>query len=313
MQDDSITYQSGITGDIRNLFASKGTLGNLYDNKFRPIMHQEPGFAFSKYFALQQNTSSSAKDSTLLTIAYLHEPITQFASERGLTQMRPLWSFYFATDHDLLRFHYIYYEETMRQAKAFSDKITSHAQEIVSEGYAEIVALSARQALGATYFAGTPENPILFLKEISSNGNFQTVDVIFPSSPFFLYANPHWLAYMLEPLLEHQNAGLYPNDYSMHDLGAHFPNATGHPDGKDERMPVEECGNMLIMGLAYAQALIDQGTQDVSRDHGLKQARRWIDKAGRYNVWKQWTSYLVDSGLLPEYQRKFTRHRLNQF
>jgi hypothetical protein len=42
----------------------------------------------------------------------------------------------------------------------------------------------------------------------------------------------------------------------MHDLGAHFPNMTGHPDGSDEYMPVEECGDILIMGLALMNSLL---------------------------------------------------------
>lgn len=41
----------------------------------------------------------------------------------------------------------------------------------------------------------------------------------------------------------------------MHDLGAHFPNLTGHPAGHDEYMPVEECGDMLIMGLSLVNSL----------------------------------------------------------
>lgn len=36
-------------------------------------------------------------------------------------------------------------------------------------------------------------------------------------------------------------------------LGAAYPNATGHNDGADEAMPLEECGNMLIMTLSYTQ------------------------------------------------------------
>jgi hypothetical protein len=36
---------------------------------------------------------------------------------------------------------------------------------------------------------------------------------------------------LLEPLFIHQEAGLYPNKYSIHDLGSSFPNATGHPEG----------------------------------------------------------------------------------
>lgn len=82
----------------------------------------------------------------------------------------------------------------------------------------------------------------------------------------------------------------------MHDLGAHFPNATGHPDGYDEAMPVEECGNMLAMGLSYARTL-DDGTKK-----GRKAAQAWINKDGRYQLWKQWTGYLTEFGLIPDYQ-----------
>lgn len=178
------------------------------------------------------------------------------------------------------------------------------------------------------------------MKEISSNGNFQTVDVIFPSFPFFLYTNPRWLAYLLEPLIEHMLSGQYPNTYSMHDLGTHFPNATGHPDGKDEYMPVEECGDMLTMGLALVNSLIYEtgvsagsvwsssgsdimdsnpenspfaltqlGVQDDvfgiddrwgGSDKGIRQARKWVKKS--YSLWKQWTGYLVEFTLEPHNQ-----------
>jgi Domain of unknown function (DUF4965) len=49
--------------------------------------------------------------------------------------------------------------------------------------------------------------------------------------PMFLYLQPEILGLLLEPLFLHQEAGLYPNKYSIHDLGASFPNATGHADG----------------------------------------------------------------------------------
>jgi len=211
-----------------------------------------------------------------------------------------------------------------------------------SDSYVDIVALSARQVLGATSFSGTPDNPVIFLKEISSNGNSQTVDVIFPAFPFFLYTNPRWLAYLLEPLLEHQLSGQYPNKYSMHDLGTHFPNQTGHADGRDEYMPVEECGDMLIMGLALVNSLKygnDKEAQSLwstlgNADYneadtesvfplttlgslsgiahvddtwgggakGDKQAEKWLKKS--YKLWKQWTAYLVEFSLEPHNQRK---------
>lgn len=120
----------------------------------------------------------------------------------------------------------------------------------------------------------------------------------------------------------------------MHDLGAHFPNATGHPEGRDEYMPVEECGNMLIMGLALVNSLkydtepasiwsaagddtplestrgsfplhIDaEGMDDTFggpiQAKGEKQARQWIQKS--YKLWRQWTGYLVREALIPANQ-----------
>jgi hypothetical protein len=56
--------------------------------------------------------------------------------------------------------------------------------------------------------------------------------------PFFLYANSQLLKFNLEFLFQNEEGGLYPNEYSMHDLGSNFPNATGHVEGNDEYMPV---------------------------------------------------------------------------
>src|ERR1700712_3979574 len=153
------------------------------------------------------------------------------------------------------------------------------------EAYHTITSLTVRQSFGATQLVGTKEQTYMFMKEISSNGNTQTVDVVFPLHPIILYTNPELLKYLLEPLFENQESGHYPNKYSIHDLGAHYPNATGHPDGRDEEMPVEECGNMLIMALAYAQR-----SRDVA----------YLKK--HYEKLKQWSSFLVDHSLIPANQ-----------
>lgn len=278
----------------------------------------------------------------MFTIAHIQDPVVQFASARGLTFMRPLWASWFSSVESLLAFHYLDYHSAFKLAANYSSQLAEDARKSGSDEYVDIVALSARQAMGATSFAGTPDNPILFIKEISSNGNFQTIDVIFPAFPFFLYTNPRWLTYMLEPLIEHTLSGQYPNKYAMHDLGAHFPNATGHPDGRDEYMPVEECGNILIMGLAIVNSLtydtdaaagsvwasmgsekfdpnpansafslnnLEERGGIVGLDDswggstkGVKQAQKWVERS--YKLWRQWTGYLVEYSLEPEHQRR---------
>lgn len=138
----------------------------------------------------------------------------------------------------------------------------------------------------------------MFLKEISSNGNTQTIDVIFPATPIFYYLNPDLIKLLLDPHFENQESGHYPNKYAIHDLGTHYPNATGHEDGGDEAMPLEECGNNLIMMLAYAQR---SGNVDYLKDH--------------YPLLKQWVEYLVLESVYPEEQLStddFAGHLANQ-
>lgn len=313
----------------------------MTDHKFRPIQDREPVFAFSKSFA-PSSQSSKAMKSVTFTIALIQEPVVQYASARGLTQMRPLWHSWFQTVEELLQFHYHDFSNAGTLAANYSTQLEKDAYLSGAEDYVDIVSLSARQVMGATTFSGTAEDPILFLKEISSNGNFQTIDVIFPAFPFFMYTNPRWLAYLLEPLIEHMLSGQYPNTYTMHDLGTHFPNATGHPDGKDEYMPVEECGNILIMGLALVNSLryddtaaasslwstqgaspkisndnpgnfpLDNlqelsgiGQQDAKWGGGVEGellAKKWVQRS--YRLWHQWTGYLVEFSLKPANQRE---------
>jgi len=332
-----VYHQAGTSAALRQHFAETGSLRNEIDRGFRRIMQEEPVFAFSKSFKLGSKTRDSRdgcskkEDSVVFTFALVQDPVVQFAAARGLTLMKPLWAAYFESDTEFIRYHYDDFKTASYLARNYSDTLAKDAYESGSQDYQDIAALSARQVLGATQFSGTPENPILFLKEISSNGNFQTVDVIFPAFPFFLYTNPRWLAYLLEPLLEHQLSGQYPNDYSLHDLGSHFPNATGHPDGNDEYMPVEECGNMLIMGLALANALRydtepafmsagssvaqpieaaaarewhtavdEQGLDKGLITTGEKAAEKWLARS--YKLWDQWTGYLVRESLIPHNQ-----------
>lgn len=101
--------------------------------------------------------------------------------------------------------------------------------------------------------------------------NVNTVNVIMPAWPILLYTNPTLGKCPLLGLLEYQTTGQYPNAWAIHDLGSSYPNAAGHNAGNDEAMPLEECGNVLIMALSYTQKSDDISliTQYVSAHRDL--------------------------------------------
>ena len=209
----------------------------------------------------------------------------QFESATGNQSVPCLWTSYFDDDTSAVEYFYNDYETGSGIATSFDQQVSSDSIAAGGQDYASITSLAVRQAFGALEFTNTPETPYVFLKEISSSGNVQTVDLIFPFHPIAIYANATILKYMLDPLFINQEAGYWPYQFSIHDLGSAFPNATGHNDGNAEQQPLEECGNMLIMTLAYAQRAND--------DAYLAQ---------HYDILKQWNDYLVNDSLIPANQ-----------
>lgn len=180
-----------------------------------------------------------------------------------------------------MTFFYNDYSESTSLATDLDNKVATDSLAAAGQNYLTLTSLSVRQTFGALQFTGTEADPLVFLKEISSNSDIQTVDVIFPAIPLILYSNPDILNYLLKPLFLNQENGHYPNTNAIHDLGT-FPLAKGYPDGTDEPQPLEECGNMIIMVLAYAQKT---GDDDYLTQH--------------YPILKQWAGYLVDEALIP--------------
>ncbi|KAJ7860128.1 hypothetical protein B0H13DRAFT_1639665, partial [Mycena leptocephala] len=182
------------------------------------------------------------------------------------------------------------YIAALARAQAFDAQVQADASKI-SADYAAVVALSIRQAFAATEItlsktssgAFNVTDVLVFMK--GDDGNVNTVDVMFPAWPVLLYTNPAMGKYLLEGLFRYQASGQYPNKWSVHDLGSSYPNALGHNDGKDEAMPVEESGNMIIMALSYAQK-----TGDISQ---LQQYSALLD---------QWTQFLISDSLIPANQ-----------
>ncbi|KAH7319365.1 glutaminase GtaA [Rhexocercosporidium sp. MPI-PUGE-AT-0058] len=274
---DKLTYQSGSDVNVRGAFQQNAKLGNTKDPNYRPINQDYPVFGFSVDLG-----TVTGSINTLYTIGLTQEQAIQFDGATGIVPLASLWTSYFSSETEALSFFYNDYGTATSTASSLDNKIATDSMNAGGQDYLTITSLSTRQALGATQLVGNSTKQYLFLKEISSDGNVQTVDVIFPFYPILLYLQPSLAKSMLDPLFENQESGQYPNMYSMHDLGAHYPNATGHPDGKDEPQPLEECGNMLIMTLAYAQRTNDNAYLSL-----------------HYNILKQWTQYLIQEALIP--------------
>ncbi|CAD7928421.1 unnamed protein product [Amoebophrya sp. A120] len=138
-------------------------------------------------------------------------------------------------------------------ARKFDSTLGTSLRASGGKKYADLAHLSYRQCTGALTvgYDTARKKPLFFVKEISSDGDVSTVDVIAPMSPVLLHFNPTLLQDLLEPLLIYANneTGVAKYNYSLpfapHDLGT-WPVAR-RPGNKQEDMPLEETGNMLLL------------------------------------------------------------------
>ena len=157
------------------------------------------------------------------------------------------------------------YDNLLARCKAFSDKLVADATAKGSEKYGEILLLAVRQVMAAHKVVADQEGQVLFIsKECGSNGCGATVDVTYPSAPMFLLYNTELMKGMLRPVMRYAATAEWVFDYAPHDVGQ-YPLLNGQAygvtrkDGKVEiseywQMPVEECGNMIVLFAAICDA-----------------------------------------------------------
>jgi len=213
-----------------------------------------------------------------------------FSIEYFYRKIRPYWRRDGAGIAELLQTAERDYEPLTQRCAAFDAEIATDLQNVGGEGFAALCALAFRQCIAAHKLAVDFDGTALFLsKENFSNGCIATVDVTYPSAPFFLLLNPALLRAMLTPILDYASTSRWRFPFAPHDLGT-YPLCNGQVYGGGERteenqMPVEECGNMLILLAALTQ--VEGHTEYVQK---------------YWPLLTEWAEFLRTEGLNPENQ-----------
>ena len=198
-------------------------------------------------------------------------------------------------------------EEILGRCEAFDKQLLADAEAIGGEDYATVVVASYRQSIAAHKLVADEKGDALFIsKENDSNGCAATVDVSYPSVPLYLLYNPELVRAMCRPVMRFAKMPVWHYDFAPHDVGRypilngqvyaahsrirnHSEGVTPTPfyfypktvDAYDIRMqmPVEECGNMLLMVAALGHA---DGNWDMARED--------------LEIFRMWSKYLMEYG-----------------
>lgn len=200
------------------------------------------------------------------------------------------------------------------RAEALDTEIEERARRLGGDAYVYLCNMSYRHSIAAHKLIEDDAGNVVFLsKENDSNGCIGTVDVSYPSVPLYLLYNTELVKGMLRPVFQFAASDVWEYDFAPHDVGRYpyawgqvyglngalggicydgsngavFPPYYQYPAGSGiydvvYQMPVEECGNMLLMTAAVCML-----------DNSAEFAAPYMDTL------KKWTEYLLEYGADP--------------
>ncbi len=180
------------------------------------------------------------------------------------------------------------YDDVKKKCDEFSAKLREDAENAGGEKYADLLSLAYRQVIAGHKLVLDENGEILYIsKECFSNGCAATVDVSYPSIPMFLIYNPELVKGMMRPVFRYAKSDAWVFDFAPHDVGC-YPLVNGQVYGANAlkwQMPVEECGNMLVMA---ANVAVAEGNADFAKEN--------------IGLLEKWCKYLIEYGADPGHQ-----------
>ena len=284
----NLTYQSGSEADVRKKFATAGRLADTSDRDFRAIDDRLPVFAFARDFG----TVRAGQRTTRFLIGHVRTPLVSYGT--SAKRILPLWTKYWRDWTAMADFVLAGAAAARGRAVTLDAQIEKAATTAGGAGYSAMCTLAARQCYGGTELAIGPDGSTWLLgKEISSDGDVNTVDIFDQAYLMWLFLDPDLIPLVMAPILTWcasqgwQKASLWTDipsweqsktRYCVHDLGI-YPVAKGRAPGNGEQMPIEESAGMLIMAASYARKV------------GAAAARPFLAKW--QTLWTQWADYLL--------------------
>lgn len=236
----------------------------------------------------------------VLSIMYFGEARKAYWARNGKTILEAIGES--VAEHDTLLTRCAVFDESLREL----------ATAKAGEPYARICALAYRQSIAGHKLITDGDGEVIFLsKECHSNGCIGTSDITYPSAPLYLLYAPELVRGMLRPIFTFARMPVWEYDFAPHDVGR-YPYVSGqvygarfgrvdaqgnqhlpggavpspyyqYPAGSDVyahnlQMPVEECGNMIIMTAAACVA----GDDFRFGEENLDLLQKWVCYLIRY-------------------------------